>query len=1050
MKRVLSLVLVLVLVLGAIMPAFAEETASQAALDLETYGVIVGNGTDLGEALPLTRAQMAVLYAKLQGKATEAEAHALPTTLLDAGDAWYTPWVAYANEQEWMVGSDNMFRPLDNVTANEVRVLLLKALGHTVVWETVEADATAAGIEMAAADATLPLGSEVFAAVRAIVDMTPVDGTDTLGTVLALTDYVAPVVEEEVTDLEVVSVTALNLFQVEVVYNQEVDATSAAKVANYSLTDVTAGAVTVADAAVQEDNMTVVLTLDIAAAQQDVVDVTVEDVETPAEAVMADATIEDVTFLDTVIPTVVGAETVGNDTIKVIFSEPVVGDEDSNAGADVDTINELPNANFEVNDGNKLYIKSVKLQNNNTEALVELYSVLKDGTVDIKVLADTEDFAGFGVTVKTETVTVAEDKDAPVVTGYKDATPTSVTLIWSEDLEINAAAAAGFYHTNSGNPIDANLTASEIDGNEMTLKFTTNELPQGTAYVYVLKETVNDLWDNENAQQMIAIEVELDTTAPEVDGDVTVSTETEIKFNFTEDMDADTLADEDNFTLLDEDGEELDKISTTVAVDSDTVKVTFSATLSGDYSIVVKDLEDVAGNTIADVTLPFSVDDLTSPVPADFTATIYNPGAADQMIRINFADVMAVEGAYSILDAAKYAFNDGADLMEDLDSDLIAFNVVNDGKSVEITIPSTIDDPIAGDYVGIDLDDAKYITIGKVADAAGNLTAGVSVQLAAGDISDEGTIANPTVEVTALDTVVMTFAEEVTKLELTDYVVEETGVGTLTVASVSTALDADGNTEVTFELVTDLAATATSNGNTVQVKATAQASENAYGEKIAAFTVVGSDEIAPSVDKIVYVNDSLIQVHFDEALKAATFAGAGMNGFTVADATGAILNVTDGKVVDIASAANFTINTNVSYNGTFGLEDATAGNSIAAFDETDALTQAKVTVVAADPVDNTFTVTNNYVVLNALVVGDIDMDTVTGAVQDAITINGITYTVTVVGGTATIAPTGTATANAIATTSSFTILMDGHTETVSFNIAAVLTGAAGVPTVPAN
>jgi hypothetical protein len=166
----------------------------------------------------------------------------------------------------------------------------------------------------------------------------------------------------------------------------------------------------------------------------------------------------------------------------------------------------------------------------------------------------------------------------------------------------------------------------------MEITFTTNELPQGTAYVYVLKEAVNDLWDIENAQEMIAVEVELDETAPEVDGEVDVDDEDVIIITFTEDMDADSIVDEDNYTLLDEDGDEVeDAIVSAVASDTDEVTITFDDELSGFYSIVLEDLEDLAGNDIADTTLEFEVDDLTAPLVADFSATIYNPGTDEQI-----------------------------------------------------------------------------------------------------------------------------------------------------------------------------------------------------------------------------------------------------------------------------------------------------------------------------------------------------------------------------------------------------------------------------------
>ena len=68
-----------------------------------------------------------------------------------------------------------------------------------------------------------------------------------------------------------------------------------------------------------------------------------------------------------------------------------------------------------------MYIKDVKLQNNYTEAFVELYSALKDDSVTIQVKSGNEDFAGFGVVGKTMTIPVIADKAAPEVIGYEKA-----------------------------------------------------------------------------------------------------------------------------------------------------------------------------------------------------------------------------------------------------------------------------------------------------------------------------------------------------------------------------------------------------------------------------------------------------------------------------------------------------------------------------------------------------------------------------------------------------------------------------------------------------
>jgi hypothetical protein len=205
MKRVLSLVLVLVLVLGTIVPAFAEEATTTAAEmtageTLKAYGAIDGTDNGLEEERPITRAEMAVIYAQLNGKIEDAKAWPFAPTFTDMEGHWAINIVAYAEDQGWMVGAGpgTPFRPEEEMTAAEVNVMLMKVLGHPVVWETVTEDAAALGIAVTTADATQALRGEVFEAMVVALDEMPLGSEVTLGSTLEnLTGYVAPVVVPE-------------------------------------------------------------------------------------------------------------------------------------------------------------------------------------------------------------------------------------------------------------------------------------------------------------------------------------------------------------------------------------------------------------------------------------------------------------------------------------------------------------------------------------------------------------------------------------------------------------------------------------------------------------------------------------------------------------------------------------------------------------------------------------------------------------------------------------------------------------------------------------
>lgn len=138
MKRVLSLVLALVLVLGTMPMAFADVTATSmdAGQTLKTYGLVQGdeNG-NLNEEGMLTRAQMMVVLARLLGVEDEAKAYAIPSTSTDVEGHWAAHYIAYAEMKGWTSGVGNgMFAPEGKVTTQQVAKFMLTALGYEANW----------------------------------------------------------------------------------------------------------------------------------------------------------------------------------------------------------------------------------------------------------------------------------------------------------------------------------------------------------------------------------------------------------------------------------------------------------------------------------------------------------------------------------------------------------------------------------------------------------------------------------------------------------------------------------------------------------------------------------------------------------------------------------------------------------------------------------------------------------------------------------------------------------------------------------------------------
>lgn len=270
MKRVLSLVLILVLVLGTIMPAFAE-VATTVAVSTETQeladmGVIAGDGTGFNEEGALRRSEFAVILSQLYGMKATAEAYELPASFTDLAEgAWYVPYIAYAESQGWMSGmGDGTFAPDAFMTAQQVNAMYLKVLGYEVAWDAVNETAVEAGVAVDAADASLVLRGEAFTALRTTLDVTPVGGTAALGTTLPLVGYVAPVVEPVApATVTIVSAKSLNDVVVEVELDDDLDAPVALATDMFEVVsdDTDLEVASVMFAPWDEDNYTVLVTL---------------------------------------------------------------------------------------------------------------------------------------------------------------------------------------------------------------------------------------------------------------------------------------------------------------------------------------------------------------------------------------------------------------------------------------------------------------------------------------------------------------------------------------------------------------------------------------------------------------------------------------------------------------------------------------------------------------------------------------------------------------------------------------------------------------------
>ncbi|QQY79929.1 hypothetical protein EDD65_101257 [Keratinibaculum paraultunense] len=134
MKRKLSLLLAVVMILGSFSMAFAAEEEVNPAKFLEKEGILVGNESgDLMLDEPLLRRDAVVILSRLMKAEDEAKnfkEEGLPT-FKDITDKYYTPYLAWAQSNKYIKGhTEEKFGFNDNLTTKEFAAVLLRALGY--------------------------------------------------------------------------------------------------------------------------------------------------------------------------------------------------------------------------------------------------------------------------------------------------------------------------------------------------------------------------------------------------------------------------------------------------------------------------------------------------------------------------------------------------------------------------------------------------------------------------------------------------------------------------------------------------------------------------------------------------------------------------------------------------------------------------------------------------------------------------------------------------------------------------------------------------------
>jgi hypothetical protein len=845
MKKVLSLVLALVLVLGMIPTFAADATGAQALYD---NGFITGkDGADLESKLDvnaqLTRAQLAALIAELNGAKEEAAAFEQPADFTDFATiaGWAKNFVSYAAVNGWMNGfTDGTFRANASVPAQQLAAVLMNALGYEVVWNTVLADAAELGIVV---EGTALTRGEAFEAMWvAVSEVKMADSDMTLGQHLGKLAPPTPVV----TDLKITSVVADNLKAITVVFNQEVDEDTITAT-NVKVVRGTTTLTTAKTLSADGKTLTLVVTTPTNLTQSDSIKLVVEKVKSATAKEIAKY---EETFVvnDTKVPTANSAIALNPKQIEVTFSEPV----QLNAG-----IYTLMN-DIKVS-GTAIIAKAVANDVTNKVQLT-LATAMAEGTHTIE-LKGVKDYAGFTAPTATLTFTVVKDEVAPVATLAEVKTKTSVKVTFNEPVET-----AGTFKINGVDVVTATYNA---DKTAVTLTVPGTGLDIGAVVeVKVEYKGQKDIMGNEVKEwTSILTKVADDTTVPTVVL-TSVGTANKLTLTFSKSM-----AVAGTVELLNKDGVLVQTHTVTgfkTNSDAKVLEITFSSLADinpADYSIKIKDMKDatVRSNPLPTATLTFKAIDTKAPVVADeYVVTANTDSPVDNeldTITIFFSEAMDVA---SIETLANYYM---LGVPFSANANAVSAKAAADAKSVVITYENASTTNFAG---------LNTISVFAVKDVAGNavVTSGATHTAAKG-VTTPLTVAS--VEASDVNTVKVTFNTVIKTVDPSVFVLVKTVGGEAVTGFVSATINATNQTIVTFKTASAMSTSAA----IYSVKVNSPASiANIYNETLTvnALSAV-ADKIAPTLSSVVTTTDvnsvavnNSIKFTFSEALNPANVA----------------------------------------------------------------------------------------------------------------------------------------------------------------------------------
>ncbi|MFJ5565397.1 Ig-like domain-containing protein [Lysinibacillus xylanilyticus] len=404
------------------------------------------------------------------------------------------------------------------------------------------------------------------------------------------------------------------------------------------------------------------------------------------------------TAVDNKLPEVTAVKSLGTKSVKLEFSEPVKG---------------LQQSNFTL-DG-KAFFGKITMGANDRSVILTPFSSTALSVGDHKLTATgVKDYADFVSLTSTHDFKVVEDKEAPTVT-EATATLESVTLTFSEDVDAETIKASNVYWKSGDSKKEAHEFEAIADNKYKFFFKEEKTLPTGKVDIHV--EGVKDFSDNQIAKDTkVTVTPEIDQTRPEVKK-VTVTDARVIKVTFSKAMNEDSVKEVKNYTVLNKDGKVVSVQNAKLDPnDSKTVIINLYADLStGENKLTIKNLKDATKlqNTMLDYSDKIVRGDKDAP---EFDSTVVN--TKERRVVLTFNKKMNVD---TLVDYSNYLVKvDGK--LQTLSSDLADISVMQDGTTVVITFAETIDGKTV-DFVnaGSGKANVSELQVLGVKDVAGNL-----------------------------------------------------------------------------------------------------------------------------------------------------------------------------------------------------------------------------------------------------------------------------------------------------------------------------------------